>query len=133
MFQLGNTRIEFGGTELDWVTVSLTMQEGSFAKPEAGGRLLIVASGLVENTGMGWTNDTKISVSDNWGQAPTLVEVIPFSLELPFKADSISVWSLDENGQRDTELQVSNSDTGSKIEFLNNTNTLWYELDINPQ
>ena len=133
VFQLGNTRIEFGGTELDWVTVSLTMQEGSFAKPEAGGRLLIVASGLVENTGMGWTNDTKISVSDNWGQAPTLVEVIPFSLELPFKADSISVWSLDENGQRDTELQVSNSDTGSKIEFLNNTNTLWYELDINPQ
>lgn len=130
VFQLGNTKIEFGETELDWVTVSLTMQEGSFAEPDAGGRMLIIASGLVENTSMGWTDDTKTSVSDNWGQSPTLVEVIPFSLELPFEPDNITAWSLDETGQRVTELSIASSDTGSRIEFLNDSNTLWYELEI---
>ena len=54
-------------------------------------------------------------------------------LELPFNVDKITAWTLGETGQHDSELEIYSIDTGSKVEFLNDSHILWYELVIVPE
>ncbi|RYY74206.1 MAG: carbohydrate-binding protein [Gammaproteobacteria bacterium] len=127
-FVLGNVVIGVPPTTFNWATVSLTMQEGSFAEPAAGGKLLMVLTGNVENTDMGWTNSSHNSVANNWGKTPTLVEVIPAVIDLPFSSANTSAWALDETGQRKTQLTVTDNNGKARIILNGATATLWYEV-----
>jgi hypothetical protein len=129
-FTLGNVTIAVAPTTFNWATVSLTLQQGSFAQPAAGAKLLMVLTGNVENTNMGWTDATHTSVSNHWGKSPTIIEVIPATIDLPFSSANTKAWTLDETGQRKTQLEVSNNNGKARIVLNGATATLWYEVEV---
>ncbi|MEM9159931.1 MAG: carbohydrate binding domain-containing protein [Verrucomicrobiota bacterium] len=129
-FDLGGVKVDIGATELNWATVALTMMEGSFESRTQGGRGLIVATGKMENTNMQWTDGTRTSVGPNWGEAPTVVEVISAVIDLPFPPDAVSVWALDEVGQRGQAIPVRDNGSGDVQFDLGTEDTIWYEVEI---
>ncbi len=129
-FTLGNVSIAVAPTTFNWATVSLTLQQGSFTQPAAGAKILMVLTGNVENTNMGWTDATHTSVSNNWGKSPTLIEVIPATIDLPFPSANTTLWTLDETGQRKTQLKVTDKDGKARILLDGLTATLWYEIEV---
>ena len=91
---------------------------------------LVAATGWWENTGQVWTDSTKTSVANNWGQAPVLAEVVPFSLTLPVGTNCVRVWALDETGQRKLELPVTGTSVSTTFTATTNSGTVWYELQV---
>jgi hypothetical protein len=128
--ELDNVRIAVGTTLQNWATVSLTMQEGDFSQPEAGGKLLLIATGLTENTNMQWKNSSKNSVGTQWGRAPSLIEVIPATIDLPFAANNTRAWLLNETGQRGAALPVVNHEGKARLVLSAGAGSLWYEVEI---
>ena len=97
-------------------------------KPLAGSsRLLLVAAGAVENTGMGWNAD-HTSVGSQWGRAPTLCEGIGAKIVLDTTAKSARVLALDDKGAR--AVEVPSTLAGGKLSFEIGPRfkTLWYEI-----
>jgi len=127
-FTLGGVTITPGKTLQDWCTVAITLKEGeSFTGPA---RALLVATGYVENTNMGWKNAEKSTVGREWGKAPTLVEGIPATITLPVPARRVKLWALDERGQRGKELPVNEAAGKAEFRIGGEHRTLWYELEL---
>jgi hypothetical protein len=93
-------------------------------------RALLIASGWWENTGQIWKDATKNSVGNQWGTAPVLTEVVPFTVMLPVGTNHVRVWSLDERGRRKAELPVSGGANSTVISIGTNTASMWYELEV---
>lgn len=129
-YSLGNLAVTFGQLNLDWAALMVTAQTGSFDNLAAGASLLAVANARVENTDMQWTDTTYTSVGNHWGRAPTVIEVVPFTLELPVAAGRVQAWRLDGSGQRGDALPVTATETGALITANGGTATLWYEIEI---
>lgn len=128
---LGGIRLRPGTTQLGFCTLALTLIQGDTLTN--GGTALLVAAGQCENTNMKWTDATKTSVGNQWGTAPTRIEVVPFTLTLPVSAALVQVWTLDERGQR--KAPVSVTDTGAstcQIVRPADAATLWYEIVVAP-
>jgi hypothetical protein len=87
-------------------------------------RILLTATGDIENTGMGWKNAPKTSVGRDWGKAPVLVEGPAAKIELP-GGGKFKAWALDERGQRRAEIPVANG----TLEIGPQHRTLWYEVE----
>lgn len=128
-FDLGNVSISVAPTGLDWATVSLSLQQGSFAQPEAAAKILMVLTGKVENTRMGWTDASFTSVSNHWGAAPTRIEVVPATIDLPFSSAKTNAWSLDETGQRKSPVKVLDNQGKARLVLDGTAATLWYEVN----
>ena len=129
-YELGGLLIEPGPTRQDgWSALTLTAIEGNLAT--APSRWLITATGYVKNTSMGWKDTEHTSVGDAWGQAPTLVEGIPASFTVPFAADQVEVWALDERGQRRTTVPCQTGKSGQAVIAIGpEWKTLWYEVAV---
>ncbi len=128
--QLGNVRIAVADSIQGWATVALSASEGSFDQPEQSAHLLLVTTGLMENTNMQWTSEARDSVGNQWGTSPTLVEVIAATIDLPFAAERTRVWALDETGQRAGELPVVSEGAGSRLQLTGDGGSLWYEIAV---
>jgi len=70
----------------------------------------------------------KTSVGRDWGEPPSLVEVVPFDLFLPTPSDKVEIWSLDERGQRKERLTVKEHEGQALIQIGSQQKTLWYEV-----
>lgn len=128
-FDLGGVNIAVHKTEQDWATVTLSAQSGNLAQPQGAASLLLVTTGLTDNTGMAW-NSARTSVGTHWGRSPSRVEIIPLTLTLPYPAERVRVWTLDSRGQRDHALPVHDAEGRSRLELDGSTATLWYEIDV---
>lgn len=125
-FDLGPVKIAPAKTQQDWCTVSLTLIEGdSFDKPF---RAILVATGYAENTGMGWKNPEKTTVGRDWGKAPSLVEVVPANISIMTGGRKLSVWPLDEKGQRGKAIEVVRDAEKAGFQIGPPNQTLWYEI-----
>jgi len=125
-FPLDGVTITPGATRQDWCTLGITLLEGdSFVAP---GRALIVATGDTENTAMGWKSPDKSSVGRNWGEPPSLIETIPFTIRLPLAAHRVEVWALDTQGQRARRLPVEPEGEATTLHVDGSFPTLWYEV-----
>jgi hypothetical protein len=125
-FDLGGVVIEPGPTLQDgWSAITVTVMEGDpIALPC---RWLITATGYAENTKMGWKNAEKSSVGKDWGQAPSLVEGVPARITWPLPAGRVEAWTLDERGQRKTQLPVQADANGNAVVAIGpQSRTLWY-------
>jgi hypothetical protein len=91
------------------------------------GRLLLVAAGNVENTGMGWNAD-HTSVGTQWGRAPTLCEGIAARVTLTTAAKSAKVHALDGTGARTGEAPASLAGGKLSFDIGPRFQTLWYEI-----
>lgn len=134
VFDLGDgVRVQPGSTRQNgFGVISLTVKQGVLrANPTQTVQLLITATGHVQNTNWGWENlgDNRVTVRDNWGTAPTLVEGIPARITLPMSASLVQVWALDERGARKTRLPVTSDSSGrAVIDIGAQYQTLWYEV-----
>jgi hypothetical protein len=91
------------------------------------GRMLLVAAGNVENTGMGW-NTNHTSVGTRWGGAPTICEGIAAKVTLTTAAKSAKVFALDGAGARAGEVPSALSAGNVAFEIGPQHKTLWYEI-----
>ena len=130
--RLGEVTFGVEKTRLGWATLGLTLLAGESFAADAGGRALLIATGEVENTGMGWTDATHSSVGRDWGRAPTLIETVKGSVTLPVAASRVTVFALDGTGQRMAPVPVH--DAGGQAGFIFGASgvTLWYEVVIAP-
>lgn len=129
-FELGAIALEIGQLQLNWATLSVTAQAGSLEDFTEPSSMLVVATGRTENTDMQWKDASRTSVGSNWGRAPTLIEVVPFALELPVASSRVQAWALNETGQRAAELAVEAIAGGSRIVANGGADTLWYEISV---
>lgn len=128
-FDLGGVVIEPGPTLQDgWSAITMTAMNGDFASAPA--RILITATGYVENTKMGWKNAEKNTVGKDWGEAPTLVEGIPARITLPVSVQGVEAWALGERGERKASLTVAAADGKAVIAIGPDCRTLWYEIEV---
>jgi len=132
-FKLGELTLAPGTSSLGWSTVAISLLEGHGFSHASGGRALIVATGQVENTGMVWKDATHTSIGDKWGTAPTLVETVAATIQLPVPPARLKVWALDVRGQRaGTLTPEATAEGGSLLRLGNSGTTLWYEVEISP-
>ncbi len=119
----------------DWCTISMVTRDGS--NFQSAGKLLITATGYVDNHNMLWVTgqgplDATSSVASNWGQAPSLVEGIDAEITLPVAASRVSVWSLDPQGQHLRAISVTGDTSSAKFSLARSCLTAWYEVIIAP-
>ena len=126
-FGLGSVVIEPGASrQAGWSAITVTAMEGDFSKPPC--RMLVTATGLAENTRMGWKNPEHSTVGRDWGEAPTLIEGVPARITLPFPVNSVEIWALDERGQRKATLAGEAGPGDSTVIMIGpEQRTLWYE------
>lgn len=132
-FVLGQVKVAFGNLQLHWATWSLSARKGQFDELHKGAQLLLVATGRTENTDMQWKTVQRTSVGANWGKAPSVIEAVPFTVQLPVPATRVSAWALDEKGLRHHRLPVSKQSGAALITADGTDKTLWYEIVIAPQ
>jgi hypothetical protein len=125
---LGGLTLRPAATHLGWCTLGLTLTRGEVFTNDC--TALIVASGWWENTGQVWTDANKVSVGNQWGVAPVLTEVVPFTLTLPVGTNYVTAWALDERGQRRAALPLTGDASTSTLTVNTNAAAIWYELDV---
>jgi hypothetical protein len=127
-FDLGGVILSPGHTLQGWCTLGLTLTQGqSFSGPA---QILVVATGLVQNTDMAWKNQDKTTVGRDWGRAPSLVEVVPATVQLPVAAARVAAWALDQCGQHAAQLEVTGDEHRATIRLGFPQRTLWYEFEV---
>jgi hypothetical protein len=124
----GGLTLQPATTRLGWCTLGTTLTQGEVFTNDS--TALIVASGWWENTGQVWTDTNKVSVGNQWGHAPVLTEVVPFTLTLPVGTNHVSVWSLNERGQRQSAVAVAGSASSTTLAVPTNAASIWYEVDV---
>lgn len=117
-----------GTTRLGWCTLGATLVRGEVFTNDC--TALLVATGWWENTNQVWTDSSKVSVGNQWGGSPVWTEVVPFTLTLPVGTNHVSVWSLDQRGQRKAPLPVSGDATSTTVTIDTNSASIWYELKV---
>lgn len=128
-FPLGNMSIEITGARDNRATVIMTtLQSQTATQP---GRYLLTVLGQMENTDQRWTDDLKISVGENWGRPPVLIERVEAKIDLPFPANLVRAWALDEEGNRRNSLPIINKGH-AQIQTNTYIKTLWYEIEATP-
>ncbi|MGH7971620.1 MAG: hypothetical protein ACREIC_23140, partial [Limisphaerales bacterium] len=126
-FSFDGLQLRPGATRLGWSTLGITLIRGEVFTNDC--TALVVATGWWENTGQVWTDTNKVSVGNAWGKAPVLTEVVPFTLTLPVATNSVTVWALDERGQRKTALPIA-GDSHSTVLTVTNSGSIWYEIHV---
>lgn len=93
-----------------------------------GTRILVTATGHVENQGMIW-NETHTSVGKNWGTGPVVCEGVPLRCVLRTKRPA-HAWALDPHGHRTTQAPAEPNPDGTAFSLGPSYRTLWYEIAI---
>jgi len=131
-FDLGGVIIEPRETlQGGWSVLTLTVVDGeSFSNFT---RLLITATGYVQNTDMRWREvpgyPPRSSCGRDWGRAPSLVEGVQAVVTLPVPAEEVEAWALDGRGGRRERLPVEEGEGGRAVVRLEpEWRTLWYEV-----
>jgi hypothetical protein len=123
--ELGNVAISMDSTEYNWATITLTSLDGE--PLETAGKILLVAAGRVENTGMGW-NEDKTSVGADWGIKPSRAEGIPAYITLS-EVERFKVFALDTLGNKGQEIRVKRTKQQNTFVIGAQYKTLWYLLE----
>lgn len=89
-------------------------------------RVALAAAGRVENRNMGW-NEQRNSVSDQWGEGPTMAEPVPARISLPADGPR-RVFALGPDGSRRSEVPSAFAGGRVRFEIGPKTRSLWYEI-----
>ncbi|MCS7310474.1 MAG: hypothetical protein NZ741_09660, partial [Armatimonadetes bacterium] len=133
-FDLGDgVVVEPGNTRQNgFSAITLTVKQGVLSSQVTQHtQLLITATGYVQNTDWGWEElgDNRVTVRDNWGRAPSLVEGISARITLPMPASAVQVYALDGRGGRTVRVPVGRTADGKAVvEIGPQYGTLWYEV-----
>ncbi len=110
---------------------------------ESAQRILVTALGTQYNTGAQlyqYPNtpisfppaiNLGITLRNQWGTSPTLVEGIPAQFILPCDYNETTVWALDNTGARKVTVTVTNSGGFAAFGISPGYESLWYEVVVN--
>jgi len=129
-FDLGDVRLDIGPTRLDWATVSMVALDGDgFGAP---GRILVTATGWVQNKGMELEElgGDRVTLGTRWGTEPVLCEGIPAEIVLPVDGDRVRFYPLDESGNRRSAVPCAERDGKAVVLLGPKHKTVWYEVEI---
>jgi hypothetical protein len=121
----GAVKIVPGETRQHWATITASVMEG--ANFSTAKRILITATGDTENADMQWKDAAKTSVT-TWGKGPSVVEGIPAVITFPSGGGKWKAWTLDERGQRRTEVPLQQTGPEAQLTLSPEQKTLWWEL-----
>jgi hypothetical protein len=107
---IGGTTLPVGAatlrTEAFGNNFAAVMAVATDGKPLAeSGRILVTICGQVENQGMVW-NQERTSVTNQWGQGPTIAQHVPAQLTLPTRGPR-HAYALDSTGRRVKEVPLA--------------------------
>jgi hypothetical protein len=97
------------------------------------GTLLLLAAARVANTGMVWQDDTRQSLADRWGSAPTRIEPVTGTVAVRdlTGATNVLLQPLDGCGQPLGEaIPMQLTVDGYSAELAANPATLWYKIEV---
>ncbi len=138
VFGFNDVDLRIGQTRLGWTTISMVSLDGNGFGQKSGGketRILVAATGLMENTGMKFQHldGDKITLADQWGKGPILCEGIPATLTLTgVDLKKVRCYPLDEKGNRKDAIGVKQADKGVVVELSPEHKTIWYEIVVMP-
>jgi hypothetical protein len=95
-------------------------------------RALITTVSAAENTGWNLRDlgEGRITLGNQWGDAPTRVAVPTATLTLPYPAARVRVWALGEDGKRARALKPTPvGNDRAAVELSPQHRTLWYEVE----
>jgi len=95
-------------------------------------RALMTTVSAAENTGWNLRDlgEGRITLGNQWGDAPTRVAVPTATLTLPYPATRVRVWALGEDGKRARALKPTHvGNDRAAIELSPQHRTLWYEVE----
>ncbi|MDW8107896.1 MAG: carbohydrate binding domain-containing protein, partial [Armatimonadota bacterium] len=95
-------------------------------------RALLTALSFAENTdwNLRTLSEDRITVGNQWGNAPTRVSVPTLRLTLPFAARQLQAWALDATGARLRSLNPTpQGKSRALLEFTPALKTIWCELE----
>jgi hypothetical protein len=110
--------------------VSLVAVDGDgFQRP---GRLLVTATGWVQNQGMELEQlgGDRVTLGRRWGTEPVLCEGVPAEILLPVKGDRVRFYPLDESGNRRQAVPCTERDGKAVVVLAPKHKTIWYEVEI---
>ena len=96
-------------------------------------RLLLVTAARVANTGMAWQDDTRRSLGEQWGEAPTRIEPVAATLVLNglAGATAVTLKPLDGAGQpAHGEMPFQPEGHTWRIRLTGEPGTVWYMVEI---
>jgi hypothetical protein len=96
-------------------------------------RALMTTVSTAENTGWNLRDlgEGRITLGNQWGDAPTRVAVPTATLTLPYPAARVRVWALDEDGKRARALKPTPvGKDRAAIELSPQHRTIWYEVEV---
>ncbi|HID76233.1 MAG TPA: hypothetical protein EYP56_09590 [Planctomycetaceae bacterium] len=130
LFQLGDVTLRIGPTRLDWATVSMVALDGESFRDS--GRILIAATGWVQNTGatLQQLGEDRVTLGRRWGEEPVLAEGIPAEITLPVAAERVRFYPLDEAGNRRRRVRCESDGSHTVLTLDPKHQTLWYEVEI---
>ncbi|MGO8748812.1 MAG: carbohydrate binding domain-containing protein [Thermoguttaceae bacterium] len=122
-------RVIVGRTRAHWCTLALTLLEGESFDHNPR-RALLVATGITENTDMGWKDEARSTVGQNWGKPPSLVEPIAATIQIPRGAAIPVLYPLDDRGQRGEGIPTTAAGDGAaRFKIGPPHGAIWYEID----
>jgi len=129
-FTLGDVGLAIGRTRRDWATVSLVAVDGQgFSQP---GRILVAATGMIANRGtqLERVAGDQVTLGNRWGTEPTECEGVSAKITLPVAATRVTLYPLDEAGNRRGPVAVGATDGKVLLRLGPEHRTLWYEAVI---
>jgi hypothetical protein len=129
-FQLGDVSLKIGTTRLDWVTISMVRLDGAGFGEK--GRILVAATGAMQNKDAELEDlgDNRITLRDQWGGEPVMCEGVPAEVVLPVAADRVTLYPLDEAGNRRGAVPVTGRQDKTQLTLSPEHCTVWYEIEI---
>lgn len=128
---VGGRTVSFTGAEFSFGKfganfASLTLASTSSVPLASAPRALLTVGGRFENSNMAW-NEARNSVSDQWGQGPTLAEVVPVQVTLRVDGPR-RVFVLGPDGKRGREVKTSFSRGRLTFSLGSQTRAAWVEI-----
>jgi hypothetical protein len=128
---VGGRKVSFAGAELAFGKfganfAALTLTSTSGAPLESAPRALLTLGARFENSNMAW-NEARNSVSDQWGQGPTMAEIVPVQVTLRVNGPR-KVFVLGPDGKRGKEVKATFA--GGRLTFSlgSQTRAAWVEI-----
>jgi hypothetical protein len=126
---LEGLQMKLGSTSTGFGLVAVTSLDNM---PLASSRrMLATTMANTSNKGMQW-NESRTSVSDRWGTAPAMVEMVPANITIERAqseaADSWKAYALDPTGRRKAPLSLEIQRHALQLELTAAEETVWYEI-----
>ncbi len=102
----------------------------AFKKQGVSSRILLAATGVLQNKNMTIEKIGNKITASNWGTSPVYVEGIPAVITMRSNPDKTKCYALDERGERKQEILVEADNGNSKIEISPKHQTIWYEMEV---